>query len=430
MAQLIGLRETIRNIYQKHGAIIRAVAKALLSFFVLYFLSQMFGYDSRINQIYIFAAISVIQAFLPVSFLYYTGSLLIAGNLFALSPDIMLVFLTVVIACRLCFIYVEGSYTILVMLVPVLFFLKLEYFIPVLVGMIYGVGGVLPVLGGILIYYISTCSREVSVLLAASDGSETGLGLQKIIEMFTQNREMFVIAVAFCLAVFISAILYRTFHERAWQLAVVFGNVALAFILLAGRLIFELDYPVWRVFLSCVLAAVVDTVYQFFRGIGDLSRIEKVSFEDDEYIYYVKAVPKFQLTRTDRSVTRIQPEDEWQEPEMQESQKRRRKGRHDRKEGDQKSAKAPAPQNDPQAEKPSGGRQEEGDQKSAKAPSPQNNLQAEISPGGRKEEEDQKGAKAPSPQNNPQAEKSQSGPQEEAVQKSLKTAEDMKEDLE
>jgi hypothetical protein len=97
----------------------------------------------------------------------------------------------------------------------------------------------------------------------------------------------------------------------------VIGNVALAFMLLVGRLVFELDYSIWRVFLSCILAIIVAAIYQFFRGAGDISRIEKVTFEDDEYIYYVKAVPKFQLTMTDRSVTRIKPEDVNKEPDPQ-----------------------------------------------------------------------------------------------------------------
>lgn len=38
-------------------------------------------------------------------------------------------------------------------------------------------------------------------------------------------------------------------------------------------------------------------IYRFFRGIGDVSRIEKASFEDDEYFYYVKAVPKIKVTQ-------------------------------------------------------------------------------------------------------------------------------------
>ena len=69
-------------------------------------------------------------------------------------------------------------------------------------------------------------------------------------------------------------------------------------LLLFGRLIFELDYKIWRLFLEMILGIGCCYIYRFFRGIGDVSRIEKASFEDDEYFYYVKA-------QKDRNVTDI-----------------------------------------------------------------------------------------------------------------------------
>ena len=119
-----------------------------------------------------------------------------------------------------------------------------------------------------------------------------------------------VILVTFCLVVFLSTILYRLFHEKAWMFSIIIGNISLAVLLLFGRLIFELDYTIWRVFLEIVLAMALATAVQFFRGIGDFSRIEKVSFEDDEYIYFVKAVPKIKAAQEERSVTDIVPEEE------------------------------------------------------------------------------------------------------------------------
>ena len=40
-----------------------------------------------------------------------------------------------------------------------------------------------------------------------------------------------------------------------------------------------------------------------------MSRIEKVSFEDDEYFYYVKAVPKIKVTEKNWNVTNIKSEE-------------------------------------------------------------------------------------------------------------------------
>jgi len=95
------------------------------------------------------------------------------------------------------------------------------------------------------------------------------------------------------------------FYERAWLFAIFIGHIAMILLLLFGRLIFELDYKIWRLFLEMILGIGCCYIYRFFRGIGDVSRIEKASFEDDEYFYYVKAVPKIKVTQKDRNVTDI-----------------------------------------------------------------------------------------------------------------------------
>jgi len=91
--------------------------------------------------------------------------------------------------------------------------------------------------------------------------------------------------------------------------AIFVGNIAMVLLLLFGRLIFELDYTIWRLFLEVILGIGCCYIYRFFRGIGDVSRIEKVSFEDDEYFYYVKAVPKIKVTEKNRNVTNIKSEE-------------------------------------------------------------------------------------------------------------------------
>ena len=46
-------------------------------------------------------------------------------------------------------------------------------------------------------------------------------------------------------------------------------------------------------------------VVQFFRFNLDYSRTEKVQFEDDEYYYYVKAVPKMTVATPEKKVKKI-----------------------------------------------------------------------------------------------------------------------------
>ena len=55
---------------------------------------------------------------------------------------------------------------------------------------------------------------------------------------------------------------------------------------------------------------VIAVILQFFVFSVDYTRVEHTQFEDDEYYYYVKAVPKAIVAGTDKKVTRFSGKEE------------------------------------------------------------------------------------------------------------------------
>ena len=317
MAQLVIFRENIIGFYQKYGLIVKAVIKFVLSFATLYFLAQMFDFGSKANSPALFAILSLIQAFLPSVFLYFSGSLLIMLNLWQLSPDILAGFAMLFLVGCLTLVRVDRKSAWIAMVVPVLFFLKLEYIAPVLLGITVGMWAVVPASLGILIFFLSGYTESVSTLLTTTETAGPAAGLQRIANLIAIDKYLLVIFVAYCTVIFITALLNRLFYERAWLFAIIVGNVVLAVIMLCGRYIFDLDYEVWRVFLEVILSVGICMVYWFFKGIGDTSRTERTVFEDDEYIYYVKAVPKLKIAQKDHNVRDIHMEPEKAKEEVE-----------------------------------------------------------------------------------------------------------------
>ncbi|MBQ5869094.1 MAG: ABC transporter permease, partial [Lachnospiraceae bacterium] len=54
-----------------------------------------------------------------------------------------------------------------------------------------------------------------------------------------------------------------------------------------------------------VIAVLAALIYQFFVFAVDYTRTEYLQYEDDEYHYYVKAVPKIAVSAPDVKVQRI-----------------------------------------------------------------------------------------------------------------------------
>jgi hypothetical protein len=76
-------------------------------------------------------------------------------------------------------------------------------------------------------------------------------------------------------------------------------------ILFVGALMFDIDISLAGVIIGTVIAILLVTVLRFFVFNVDYSRTEKVQFEDDEYYYYVKAVPKVTVARPQKKVKKI-----------------------------------------------------------------------------------------------------------------------------
>lgn len=309
MAKLVNLKEAIIIKYKKHVDILLPILKLIFSFFALCMFQRMFHYNASIDKSFIFLGISVVQAFLPISFLYYAVSILIMINLWKVSMDIFLGFIIFFVICSLAFIRVDRKHAVIILVTALLFYLKLEYILPVLLGMIVGFGAILPACAGIVLYFLAVYMTDVSTLITTSTSAGFGVGLQRIVNLILIDKKLLVLLVTFSVIIFITTLLCNLFYERAWAFAILAGNITMVLLLLFGRLIFELDYTIWRLFLEMVMGIGCCYIYRFFRGIGDVSRIEKASFEDDEYFYYVKAVPKIKVTLKDRNVTDIKSDE-------------------------------------------------------------------------------------------------------------------------
>ena len=63
------------------------------------------------------------------------------------------------------------------------------------------------------------------------------------------------------------------------------------------------------VFAAVLASAVVGLILQFFFFNLDYTRTERVQFEDDEYYYYVKAIPKIYVANTEKKVQNFSGDD-------------------------------------------------------------------------------------------------------------------------
>ena len=68
---------------------------------------------------------------------------------------------------------------------------------------------------------------------------------------------------------------------------------------------FDTNVSILGLIVGTLFSMLIAKIVEFFAFHVDYSRTEKVQFEDDEYYYYVKAVPKVTVAAPSRTVKKI-----------------------------------------------------------------------------------------------------------------------------
>ena len=110
---------------------------------------------------------------------------------------------------------------------------------------------------------------------------------------------------AFAITVILVYMIRRLSIDFAWTIAMVSGVIVDIMVLLVGDLMFDTNVPLFGMIFGNIISFMLVLVLQFFVFNVDYSRTEKVQFEDDEYYYYVKAVPKVVVSKPEKKVKQI-----------------------------------------------------------------------------------------------------------------------------
>ena len=141
--------------------------------------------------------------------------------------------------------------------------------------------------------------------ILAMDGEEMTVKFKFVVDGILHNRDMVITIVAFAVTVVLVYLIRRLSIDYAWTIAMAAGAVVNITVLLVGDLMFDTNVALLEVVLGNILSLLLAVVLQFFVFNVDYSRTEKVQFEDDEYYYYVKAVPKISVARPEKQVKQI-----------------------------------------------------------------------------------------------------------------------------
>ena len=119
------------------------------------------------------------------------------------------------------------------------------------------------------------------------------------------NKDLLLTIVVFAVVLIITHVIYRLSVEYSWYAAIIVGGLFEIILFLVGNVVLNASISIGEILLGSICAVIIAVVAQFFKTVVDYSRVENTQFEDEEYYYYVKAVPKIVMTKQQKNVKKI-----------------------------------------------------------------------------------------------------------------------------
>lgn len=311
MMTLLVLKSRIKNFYEKHYVVVRGIFKALVMFGALVIVTEQLNYNDFLGQYVVLAALALLCGVTPdvvsAVVLILTATAEIASVSLLLASAVFLVF----IIYMLLFGRLEKRQCALILAVPLMMSVRIGFVVPVLAALFFSPVMVPAIIMGVIMNYSMLGVMNFDAAGTASGFDENALNaLQYLTDSVLKDKMVIVSIITYCFGFLCIYFIRRCKMRHGSQIGILVGAIVMMAIELFSNILWDLNMNLVSLTLQVVISMAVGYVVQFFRLTLDYHGTRKLQFEDDEYYYYVTAIPKFKVAVVDKTVTRIVPKEE------------------------------------------------------------------------------------------------------------------------
>lgn len=307
MTALLEFKQKIKGLYAKYEMYLQPLMKFVLALVYFIWINSNMGYMRALDNVFVVLILSLICSILPSGMTIFAGFVMMVAHCYALGIEVAGFMLVLILFMMILFLRFSTGKNIVLVLTPLACAFDLPVLLPIGCGLLSSALSALPAAGGVIIFYFVRFIRAQSQILQNPD-TELFDRLTLLSNGLMSNGEMWITLIAF-VAVVIAVNLIRTrMFDYAWRIAIVAGGVIYVVIMLVGSISFGVSISLVSLIVFTVIAVLIGIVVEFFAFGGDYTRTERLEYEDDDYYYFVKAVPKALVTTSERNIKKINGE--------------------------------------------------------------------------------------------------------------------------
>lgn len=314
MTILLEYKEKLIKFWGKYDAYLLPVLRFGIALITFLTINANIGYMSAISNVPAALILALVCSVLPINGTILMAALVVVVDFYALSVEVSLVALAVFILIYFLYFRFAPKNGYSAILTPICFKWNIPYIMPVGVGLLREFYSVSAVIFGTIIYYFIDGVRVNAVLLSetADEGASTTSKFVVTLNQLFGNKEMYLALGILVVATLLVYLIRKMSIDHAWTIAMVAGILFETVGFFVGYLLLGVTGRTLWLIIGNIISLLIGFVIQFFCFNLDYTRTENLQFEDDEYFYYVKAVPKVYVSSTDKKVKHFGQKEEQQ----------------------------------------------------------------------------------------------------------------------
>ena len=220
MTGLLELKERLIRFFGKNEIYVVPVLKFILATVVFLLINQNIGYMTRLAGLPVTLVLALLCAVLPVNAILLFAFILIAAHLFALSMDVCVVGLILMLVIALLYLRFSPKDGYYAVLTPITFALHTPYIMPISAGLLRTPASAASIVSGtVMFYFLKGIKENEAVLSAVEEDSNAASKMVVAINQLLGNKEMYLVLATFIVILLVVYVVRRLSIDHAWTVA-------------------------------------------------------------------------------------------------------------------------------------------------------------------------------------------------------------------
>lgn len=301
MEQLLNIRQELKNIYKKTDIYLLPALKFALAFLLFFFINKNVGYMEMLNSMFVVVILALVCAIIPLSGTVILGMILIVLHSFGIGVEIGFFALCLYLTLIILFLRFVPKDSIAVLLTPAAFAFNVQAVIPVCLGMTGKASSALTAVCSIVsCFYIRQMPAAAEIY---ASGELSGLEqLKELMNKMTLNSELLLYIIVFTAVTLVVYLIRKMLTVYGWLTSALVGTGMYILLMGLGSVVLDLNIDILMMAVGSAAAAFISLVFAFFIISVNYKGSRYLQFEDDDYYYYVKAIPKNKPVNYDEEI--------------------------------------------------------------------------------------------------------------------------------